>query len=355
VLRSVSLLQRGLLDEVNQANLRDAIFLKLDEDGFPDGTGCFDSLILGLPKQKDVDETELYRRSYLKGSRQVDLNYWANLARTADRGQDRRERRRSVAWTSDDLRELVSRTSQWASSLQTNKVANEKRPQLARTFIGGDEEYQRAIREWLQFISEVVLMAPDFSDELRQTTFTAIQQVSGLGICTIRLLPFMLSRGMVEVEKTQYQLREALLDDDEFVAWQACSAIVQWGRLVSSSKVEWCPRLELMLSSAILHCRNVRLVLYLTAARELLEVYPVLKSTDYFFELILALTDLFEKTSYKSSSKLRVEERIRVRIACVKIASQMQRMGMQHTILNEWLLSARSDCFAEVRRAEVPE
>jgi hypothetical protein len=81
----------------------------------------------------------------------------------------------------------------------------------------------------------------------------------------------------------------------------------------------------------------------------------VLESTDFFFELILALTDLFEKTSYKSSLKLRVEERIRVRIACVKIASQMQRMGLQHTILNEWLLSARSDCFAEVRRAEVPE
>jgi hypothetical protein len=355
VLRSVSLLQHGLLDEVNQANLRDAIFLKLDEDGFPDETGCFDSLILGLPKQKDVDETELYRRAYLKGSRQVDLNFWANLARSTDQDQDRRERRRSVAWTSDDLRELVSRTSQWASSLQTNKAANEKLPQLARAFLGGDENYQRAIREWLQFISEVVLMAPDFSDELRQTTSTAIQQVSGLGICTIRLLPFMLSRGMVGVEETRNQLREALLDDDEFVSWQACSAIVQWGRLVTSSKVEWYPRLELMLSSAILHCRNVRLVLYLTAARELLEVYPVLKSTDFFFEIILALTDLFDKTSYKSSSKLRVEERIRVRIACIKLASQMQRMGLQDTILNEWLLSARSDCFAEVRRAEVPE
>lgn len=352
VLRIVTLWHRGFLNEDAQQQFRDALFAKLDKDGFPDDTACYNSLILGLPKKDQIDETKLYQSVYVDGYDAADLGYWANLSRSVDRDREIGVPRRSINWTSKDLETLVSRTSQWVSDTHAEAKEEESRPAFVRHMMGGGARLrQQAIREWLSFVGEVVLLSEKFKGKLRKATLTAIEVAEKSDICTARLVPFLLARDCYKVDQARVSIRHAFLSDDEFVSWQGCSAIVQWGRLTRLGRLQWSPGLESLLGSAILLQRDDRLVLPLTAARELLEVYPSLDSPCFFDDLIGGLNGLATELDYSSESTLGIEKKIRIRIACVRLVRRLASLGRQDEILDSWIASAKNDCFAEVRRA----
>jgi len=352
VLRIVTLWHRGFLNEDAQRRFRDALFAKCDDTGFPDDTACYDSLILGLPKNDPIDETKLYRSVYIDGHDKADLSYWANLSRSIDRDREIGVQRRSINWTSKDLQTLVARTSQWESDTQTQAKEEDSRPALVRQMMGNESRSrQQAVREWLSFVAEAVLLSDKFKGKLRKATLAAIGDAEKAGICTARLIPFLLARDCGEIDQARADLRQAFLSEDEFVSWQGCSAIVQWGRLATLGRLQWSTGLESLLGSSILFQHDDRLVLPLTAARELLEVYPKLDSPHFFDDLIGGLKGLARELDYTSKSTIGIEKKIRIRIACVKLVRQLSNLGRQDEILSEWMESSRTDCFAEVRRA----
>lgn len=352
VLRIVTLWHRGFLSKDTQRLLRDALFARQDGTGLPEDTGCYDSLILGLPKYDQIDEREVYRSVYVNGFEAADLNYWANLSRSVDQDHDVGVERRSIDWTSKDLQTLVSRTSNWASSIQDQTKEENSRPALVRSMMGsGTRVRQQAIREWLSFVSEAILLSDKFKGKVRTTTLAAIKDAEVAGICTVRLIPFLLARNCYEINQARSDIRQAFLSDDEFVVWQSCSAIVQWGRLTSQGRLQWLTGLESLLGSAVLYQCDERLVLPLTAARELLEVFPTFDESAFLEDLVSGVTSLASKLNYISKSTLSIEKKIRIRIACVRLVRQLISHGQKGEILRQWMESAQNDCFAEVRRA----
>jgi len=161
----------------------------------------------------------------------------------------------------------------------------------------------------------------------------------------------LLARNCYEIDQARSDIRQAFLSDDEFVLWQSCSAIVQWGRLTSQGRLQWVTGLESLLGSAVLYQCDERLVLPLTAARELLEVFPTFDESAFMDDLVCGLTSLAAKLNYTSRSTLSIEKKIRIRIACVRLVRQLISLGQKGEILSQWMESARNDCFAEVRRA----
>ncbi len=352
VLRIVTLWHCGFLSNDAQRRFRDALFAKCDGDGFPEDTGCYDSLILGLPKEDSIDETRLYQSVYVEKYGEANLSYWANLSRSVDRDREVGLHRRSINWTSKDLQILVSRTSDWASKMQAKEKEENGQPAFVRSMVGdGDRIRKQAIREWLSFVAETILISDKFKGRLRTITLAAISDAETAGICTVRLIPFLIAGASYEINQARTAIRQALLSEDEFVSWQGYSAIVQWGRLTRKGRLQWSPGLESLLGSTILIQRDDHLVLPLTAARELLEVYPEIDSPHFFDDLIGGLKALARELDYSLTSHIRIETKIRIRIACVKLAMQLLEVGRRDKILNEWMELAKADCFAEVRRA----
>ena len=355
-LRVVSLWSKGHLNRVQTSAFRDALFRRRDDDGFPEDTGCYDSLILGLPRQNDVDEAELYRKRYLDSTRSEGLNFWANLARSVDRFTKGRQRRRSIAWTGAELSRLLARTTNWIEMVkgcqeETDRLRQDRRWFFASFHSGEERTIRQGVREWLNFIEEGVLLSPRLNDAISEQCLGMLCRADEIGICTLKVTATQYVMGIVSEADAIQSIRNGFCSKDNDSVWQACCALVRWGELSTQYEIALPQELSLLLGSVIAIRRHEQLPLLLNIAGELIVATGGQVPNQLMRDVLTALEHLLVETDYATESCFSVEKRIHLRTICIKLARVLRQYAIDHSCLSSWLALVNEDIFAEVRRS----
>ena len=114
--RAADLLAANLLSEKHKEMLVSSLFTRPDEYGLPADTGCFDTLILLLPRMRGINEVDAFRQKHLQ-SVAANPSTWANLRRTRSPfRQFRSNPARNLNWTTKDLTLLLDRADFWLAT-----------------------------------------------------------------------------------------------------------------------------------------------------------------------------------------------------------------------------------------------
>lgn len=350
VLRVVSLWSKGLIPDELQLAFRDALFAQVDEDGFPKDTGCFDSLILGLPSPNDVDEAQLYRDRYVNMENTPDLSYWANLARSTFRQYTSGPERRSIAWSAEELVQLLAKTGPWAAVM---KEAVRKEKSLTGVLLNmmpnGPRVRNRSLREWLSFVGDTVLAEPQLDESIKLEAAKQIEVVTEAGFCVARLTPYQVQCGLLNRSEAERLIREAFVSTDPNIAWQSCSAIVQWSQFAASGTIPASRSLENLLGTSIALMAEPRLALHLEAMSELVKIEGIGLSRHLLDDLKIGFTRLINETDYAKPSKMSVERRVNIRFHATRLATQLLKNELLPDEAGTFVKLMTSDCFAEIR------
>ncbi|WP_259634896.1 SIR2 family NAD-dependent protein deacylase [Stieleria sedimenti] len=351
VLRVVSLWSEGLLDSDQQSMFRDALFEKVDEQGFPKDTGCFNSLILGLPKADAVDEDKLYREAYLLREDAADLSYWANVARSSNHGRSTKNARRSISWSADELIKLLARTESWVDSV---KAAIEEQRNTSSVFLdmahNGPRARRLALREWQLFVSETVLGATELEKSVLDEAEKQIRSVSEAGFCVVRLVPWQVQHKLMTPREGERLLREAFVSTDPDIAWQACSGIVRWAELASHGSLKRARSLENLLATSITLLSEPNLTLHINAMSELLDVTDWDLTQEEIAGLRTTINRLASETRYDLESQTSVERRVSIRVYGARLAKELLKKNLLVNEAKSFLEEIKQDCFTETRR-----
>jgi hypothetical protein len=358
VFRAAVLLSAGLLTPQERQGLAAALFAQTDPLGFPTDTGCYDSLILGLPRRRGVSEESMFRKRCIEGII-ADDPYWDSLKRTVNRfGPPRGPTSRSIRWNHRDLTAILRSAEDWLPAFARRVAKDRETIAIHGKFVVGITQPGRdamadAYRNWLATIEDVVLLAPNATGDHISFATRLLALARESGFATIRASATLVCLGQLGHSGAAWSVRNAVSDRDESVVLQACDAIARWSELTRAGRQPAIPATLLTAFGTLIAGRqHEHMPLLLDTARELVEILGELLP-DAFIDQILHALELFAlETSYGSRvTTFTIGQKIQLRVLCARLAASLSDSGLNNTGIQEWASLVKSDVFSEVRNS----
>jgi hypothetical protein len=353
ILRLSSLHSMGMLSRREQRQLTDALYRSRDEFGLPKDTGCYDSLVLHLPSVARSGELQLFRAKYLEREGVRDRD-WEEIARTVVRFRvPKNPRRRSLSWRVRDLDAIVAKGEAWLEHsierLRKAREQAEKHPFHAH-FMGG-ETLHSTFERFVTTIDLTILLHPSVSQEQLRRVVDLFAKARNGGWDVVSARPSLCvlrSDNPVAVESC---IQEAIMGSADETFSQGKEAIVRWCQLTQSGRKPAIPESLLVTLATLCYSPFLpHLPAFLRTASDVVNIFGRQIPSGVAKRFDDALRLLLRHVNYQDDElAISFNQRVSVRRACAGLASSMRRQGLSSQVIDEWLVSAKSDAFPEVR------
>jgi hypothetical protein len=356
--RAADLLWANLLSSEQIATLTASLYEHRDEYGLPAETGCYDSLVLLLPPPANSNELEMFRRKYLSAAT-ADGKSWRNLRRTAFPIQDfRSNKQRNIEWTQDDLSVVLSLAAKWLESTkpQPPEEVGSASKQFWLNAVGAQDSpaaRQAMMCDWLATLDNIVLLSGQASNEQLNQADALISRAQRDGWCVTQAVPSRALLGKVTVEESVEEIRRRMGDRNSLNVRQASDALVRWCELWRIRSIQIPQELLEYLGGVVATRRHEALPLLIAASGDVIERLDVSGRLRLFHLMEPGLEALLSETSYTGDQPEKlytIGMKLRIRVACARLAKTASDVGMSNPILDQWITAIRSDMFADVRR-----
>jgi hypothetical protein len=350
--RVVNLLVANLLSAIEKTSFASSLFANRDQYGFPAETGCFDSLILLLPRS--LDEVRAFREKHLKAATKNPS--WAELRRTVTPlRQFRTNPARSVKWTVADLTSILDIAESWLEG-QTQHSARpiSHRDSVSQMLDDGSAERMRLqLDDWLHAIENCIFLNRNARKGQQHRANDLVQRAQQRGWCTTQTAATRVVLGLLSSQIAVAEIQQRLGDRNPSEVLQACNAIVRWHELAVDHVEPVPPALLEILSTLVTARRHESLSLLISTSKDVLERQDPMLRRSFFERIAPALHMLIYETDYITpvdSSPFSMGEKLRIRVACARLTHRLLELGMSSPVFDDWTAAIRSDAFADVRR-----
>lgn len=354
-LRLASLSQQDRLTKKQTIDFRDALFAKTGSDGLPVTTGCYSSLVLRLPRKAGLNELLCFRKRYATPNADF-ATYWANIARTVDRFPANRPSQRTVDWGVADMQSMLELTEAWAegvaATIAQHDTFHKDQEWMAASFTNHElHNARRAVREWLLFIEDVILLSPRLTSGLQKAAMSAISSVESRRLCTIQLEPIKCVLGESGEAEVVSSIVAGFCSKDDNQVGQSINAMIRWAKLSQIYETRIPDELSDFISTTLIGRTHRQLSQLLRLAGKLFEQHDGPLSESLRDALLFVLDAASRETDYDVRSDMSTVKRIEFRQECARTSRILSQMGVEHSAIQLWLEVAKKDRFAEVRRS----
>ena len=356
--RATDLLWAHLLSPTQIKTFASSLYTHCDEYGLPAETGCYDSLVLLLPRNTNHGERGMFRKKYLS-TVPSDPETWQNLQRTTFPLQKTRSnKQRNITWTKKDVSSILSISSTWLESIEplstdVNKGGAEQAWLNMADTKGSPAARQAALCDWLAALENTVLLNRHAVAEQLDQAEALIKKAQRDGWCAARAVPARVLLGKMTIDEAVEDIRQRLGDRESLNVRQACDAIVRWCDLQQTRGLEIPKELIRLLGDTVALHRHESLPLLIAVSTDALD------RLDESCRMLLlqlvepGLTALLSETDYTvepEEETLTIGMKMRIRVACARLARTAAGLGLSCPAVDRWTTAIRNDMFADVRR-----
>lgn len=358
IVRLISARQAGLLADDQANTLASVLFSAVDDEfGFPKDTGCFDIVILVLPKVPGRNEADMFRRKYVRDSTLPNLpdSDFAIINRT-DRsvGSNGTIIRRGIRWTARDLTVFVENAAQYFGKVGSELEQHRANPSPFAGGFGLDGASERqTVRQARDVLARIVLESPKATAKLAARVREVVDAARSQMLPVLSVYPALL-RWFPELD--QYlvcHIRQQLFADDEDDRRDALRAISCWGELQRTTAIPRIPE-DILVSLATLTaaCQTNGLDHLLEVASTLVSNLNEVEQSRFAPILCHGLERLLDLLPYTLERNVFAPEEIPdLRAGCANLAGQLRNSGVTHSAIERWITIATTDPLPEVRKA----
>ncbi len=361
IVRLIKARQAGLLADGQANALASALFSAVDDQfGFPKDTGCFDTVILSLPKRSERNEAGMFRRKYVQDENSINLtdSYFATINRT-DRSVAANGTviRRGIPWTARDMTLFVQNTALFfgkvSSELQKHRANHSP---LAGAFEFDGTTERQSVRQASEVLARIVLQSPRATAKLATRVREVIDTARSQMLPVLSIYPALLRWFPKQDQELVCHVRQQLFADDEDDRIDALLAVTRWGELQSSSTVPRIPRIPedvlVSLATLIAACPTDGLDSLLKAASTLVGNLDKAERNRIAPTLCRGLERLLDLLPYTLERNVFAPEEIPdLRAGCTNLAAELRKAGVTHPAVERWIVTATTDPLPEVRKA----
>lgn len=358
ILRLIALRHAGLLTDDQALTLAKALFAAVDDQfGFPKDSGCFDSVMLFLPKIDDRNEVDMFRKKYVMdaGSFGQPNAYFATIngtfrpERTASRISSR-----SIRWSTRDLTVFIRNAGQFFGNVSNELQKRRANPSpFDGLFSDVTTATIDAVRKANDVLARIVLQSPKATSKLAQSirdiTVTARSQM----LPVLSVYPALLRCFPELNQELSCHVREQLFAEDEDDRIDALNAVARWGELQSKLAIPRIPEdILVSLATLIAACPTDGLEHLLGVASTLARNLNEAERNRIAPTLCRGLERLFDLLPYTLERRVFAPEEVPdLRAGCANLASRLHDVGITHAAVERWIATAASDPLPEVRKA----
>ena len=301
--RAANLFCARLLSAEQSRTFTSSLFAHCDEHGVPAETGCFDSLVLLLPRHKDCDEREIFRRKYLSTG-VADSQSWHILRHTHIPIQEFLSNKlRRIRWTQRDLSTILSLAEKWLESIGRREPAsgqwNSKDVWLSMMCAKDSPAVkQAALCHCLATLENAILLNQQASARQRDQVEALIAHAHSNGWCVVQAAATRALLGKMQPGHALDEIRCRLTDRDVANVGQACDAIVRWCELGQARDFQVPQDLLNVLGTVVATRCHEALPLLISASINVIERLDGSRRTAYVQLLESGLKVLLAETEY---------------------------------------------------------
>ena len=155
------------------------------------------------------------------------------------------------------------------------------------------------------------------------------------------------------MEESVEEIRYRMGDRNSLNVRQACDALVRWCELWRIRSFQVPQELLDFLGGIVATHRHEALPLLIAASADVIERLDVSGRLRLFHLMETGLEELLSETNYtggQPETPYTIGMKLRIRVACARLAKTASDVGMSNGILDQWTIAITNDMFADVRR-----
>ena len=358
IVRLITARHAGLLTEDQSLAFAEALFSAVDpEFGFPSDTGCFDSIILALPKTPKRIEVDMFRRKYTLDSTSAKLpdSYFATINGTSRSMTSHGTAiRRGIPWTVSDLRIFVQNAAQFFGKVGIELEKRRSNPSRIADAFGQDGTAERQlVQQANDVLSRIVLQSPKVTAKLAANVAAVTDAARSLMLPVLSVYPVLLRWFPERSLELAGQIHEQLFAQDKDDRIDALRAIAHWGEFQRKTAIPRIPdNILVSLATLIAACPTDGLDSLLEVASTLVGNLDEAERNRISPTLCRGLERLLDLLPYTLERNVFAPEEIPdLRAGCANLAAQLLKAGVTHTAIERWIAIATNDPLPEVRKA----